>query len=380
VLLVHDSTTFSFGGESEREGLGRVNDGGQGMLGHFCLAVSPERVPLGVLGLKTWVRRGATKDRRHKNKKPPTRESIRWGELALGVAEELGDSCNAIHVMDSEADSYELFAQMDRAGQTFVIRAAQNRAVVGEEGPRLSDALAAAVHRFDREVPLAPRKAKEAASRSKRNLPRKARLAKLEVRTKRIELRRPPNAPARTGPATLALNFVHVVEVAPPAGQKPVDWLLITNARINTKAAVAAVIDAYRARWVIEDFFKALKTGCAFEKAQLESRDALERYLAMLLPVAWQLLLLRSIATDAPDDPATNVLTAAQLTALRVLSDKKLPKRLTVSDAQLAIAALGGHIRHNGRPGWQVLGRGMRRLVDGAEIVIRLQSAGKLDQ
>lgn len=43
-------------------------------------------------------------------------------------------------------------------------------------------------------------------------------------------------------------------------------------------------MDAYRARWVIEEFFKALKTGCNFERRQLESFQSLRIALAIFLP------------------------------------------------------------------------------------------------
>src|SRR5690606_665115 len=52
-LLVHDTTTFTF--SSPRAGLGRVNDGGQGFLGHFCLAVGLNGAPLGLLGFERLV-------------------------------------------------------------------------------------------------------------------------------------------------------------------------------------------------------------------------------------------------------------------------------------------------------------------------------------
>jgi hypothetical protein len=40
-----------------------------------------------------------------------------------------------------------------------------------------------------------------------------------------------------------------------------------------------------------------------------------------------------------------------------------LPKRATARDAMLAVAALGGHLKSNGDPGWLVLGRGLNDLL-----------------
>lgn len=59
---------------------------------------------------------------------------------------------------------------------------------------------------------------------------------------------------------------------------------------------------------MIEEYFKALKTGCAYEKSQLETLHALLNLLAIQAVVAWQLLRLRTIARDDPQRPATHVL------------------------------------------------------------------------
>lgn len=79
--------------------------------------------------------------------------------------------------------------------------------------------------------------------------------------------------------------------------------------------------------------------------------------LAIFLPIAVHLLLLRSCARDTPDAPATDVLSPLQLTVLSHLSHRKMPDRPTAGQALWALAGLGGHIANNGWPGWQVLGR-----------------------
>jgi hypothetical protein len=65
------------------------------------------------------------------------------------------------------------------------------------------------------------------------------------------------------------VNVVQVYEVEPPEGEEPVEWRLVTNEPMTTVGQVAAVVDHYRGRWTVEEFFKALKTGCAIETRQL---------------------------------------------------------------------------------------------------------------
>lgn len=110
--------------------------------------------------------------------------------------------------------------------------------------------------------------------------------------------------------------------------------------------------------------FKALKTGCSFEKRQLESLATLLNALAIFVPVAWRLLLLRGMARSHPTAPATIVLTEPQIAVLHAVTKRPLPRNLNVEQALLAIAAPGGHIKNNGQPGWQVLGRGLRKLLN----------------
>ncbi len=85
--------------------------------------------------------------------------------------------------------------------------------------------------------------------------------------------------------------------------------------------------------------------------------------LAVLAPVAWRLLCLRTLARDTSDAPATEALSEVQVKILqtavkRLKLDVKLPKRPTVRQAMPAVAALGGRIKYNGQPGWIVLGMG----------------------
>ena len=160
----------------------------------------------------------------------------------------------------------------------------------------------------------------------------------------------------------LALNVVRVWEIDPPRGEPAVSWILFTTEPIGTAKQLLEIVDHYRSRWVIEEFFKALKSGCSIEKRQLESYRALSVALAVFLPIAWRLLLARSVARTMPNAPAAVIATKTQLLLLKhKLKLKAMPK--TAVEATLAIAKLGGHLRRNGTPGWITLGRGFEDLL-----------------
>jgi hypothetical protein len=146
--------------------------------------------------------------------------------------------------------------------------------------------------------------------------------------------------------------------------------MLFSSEPVNTLEEATEVVDHYRARWIIEEYFKALKTGCAFEKRQLTTFDGLVRALSIFVPMAWRLLVLRHLARVDHRVPVSRVFDAEQILLLcRLLAKRRyeLPRNPTIRDVMLGIAALGGHIKNNGDPGWLVLGRGLTRFSEAEE-------------
>jgi hypothetical protein len=372
VLVVHDTTKFSFDGEG-RSGLGKINSAGQGFLGHFSIAVSTDgkREPLGALAVKTWSRpeRGVSTRRKkgelsQANVRKSKRESLRWYEGVAAAEKQLEDTrVAAIHVMDSEGDDYLTFALLAENRRRFVVRGYHDRLMVDAFGEKskVKEFVATSTVQAKRSVKLSPRKKQLFKQESRRRAqPREGREAQLAIRAERVDVRRPTHVKDDV-PNTLALNVVHVREVDAEV-LEPVDWLLYTTESIETREDILRIVDFYRTRWIVEEFFKALKTGCAFEKRQLESMHTLENALALFIPMAWGLLRLRVLAREHPELSAAAVLTPTQITILR---KKKLlsTSNPSAQQAMLAVAALGGHIVNNGAPGWIVLGRGYEDLL-----------------
>src|SRR5512142_1526170 len=370
VLVAHDTSEFRFSGE--REDLGRLSsDSSYGFLGHFALAVAPfaadstVRSPLGVLGVETFFReRGPHKTAKRDKLPMAQKESGRWLDLVERV-EPLLEDVVAVHVMDREADAYELMAGLVAGKHRFIIRLQVDRATQSAAGRgRISDALRKAKTVLERDVDLSERKRgpRDPPKRTKKHPPRKARVAKLAISGISVSLRRPQHLDTSL-PETLALNIVYVREVGAPPGAEPVEWRLITTEPIDSSEDIAAVVDGYRARWVIEEYFRALKQGCGYEKRQLESRHALLNALAVFTPIAWQLLALRPLSRQSDKIRAEKVLSAMKIMLLQRHPDVRLGKNPTVKEALLAVARLGGHIKNNGDPGWLVLGRGFEDLL-----------------
>ena len=370
VVVSHDSTEFSFGpnvrGDLQRVGRGQS----YGFDVHISLAVArgEERIPLGVLALKKFNRPfGSVRREKGLNKAKPDNVTHRWLQQVQRVREAAGPDARLVHVMDREADDYATMAGMAQANERFVVRQAVDRRLRPRHTPKVRAVVEPTPVLAEREVALSARPARKERAHPSRHPPRNARLAQLEVRASSVTVERPHSA-GGLGTDTLQLHLVQVHEPNPPPDCDPVSWWLWTNEPIATTEQVLAVVDAYRSRWVIEEYFKALKTGCAIEKRQLESEHALLNALAVFVPVAWRLLLLRSLARHAPKAPCSFALTPLQVRALRgfmlVKHKLQLPQRLTAAVALDAIAKMGGHISNNGNPGWIVLGRGFDRLLD----------------
>ena len=363
VLVIHDTTQFEFPGNSKREGLGRLIHPGQGFFGHFSLVATAdgERVPLGLAALETVFR--LERAIGHKNWTPSQSrgERDRWLNCVDDAETLLGDDVSAIHVMDREADSYAIFAALIERQRSFVIRSFQDRVLVDHDEARLRAAARSARAAFRREVPLSPRPAKP-GPQGKRHPARRLRVARLSFAAVSVELPRTSDSRAAAS-ASIPLNVIHVFEPKPPPGQPAVEWFLLTNLPVDTPEEIAFAVDCYRGRWTIEEFFKALKTGCQYERRQLESATSLLNALAILAPVAWRLLLLRHLARGDDKSQVISALTPKQLEVLRAVSRRPLPRRPSAKEAMLAVASLGGHLRSNGDPGWLVLGRGLHDLL-----------------
>jgi hypothetical protein len=368
VYVAHDTSEFAFGGSHRANDIGHLQHGHAGFYGHFGLAVAATeaRPVLGVLAVSTKRRPQAIKltktERAAKDRATPLekKESARWLALVDEAAAVLGGEVALIHVMDREADDYVLLFRLMQKKHRFVLRAAGDRRLEFTDEATVQELLAVQPDVMFRTVMLGAR-AKKQGSMKHAHPPRGMRTATLHLRATTAVLRKPSHA--KGCPQLLPINIVQVFEPSPPEGEEAISWTLMTTEPIATAAERTAVVDAYRARWRIEEFFKSLKTGCAYEKRQLESEHALLNALALLTPVAWRLLALRDAAREAPQAPATHHLRHLELKVLRAISKRvKLGKDPTIEQAVLAIAGLGGHLKRNGNPGWQTLGRGYERL------------------
>lgn len=369
VLMVHDTTEFAF--TTDRDGLGRLSSkksGRRGFFFHVSLAVTADvrRLPLGVAWANTYAREGDPKPRRNGSAcaRSDDREADRWwkrvDELEAMYAHR---SVSMVHLMDREADSYVVLSAMQ--GRKFVIRAAHDRHTEDGDGEPLllSEVCETSSHLVALEVPISPRSESKHPGAAKSHPPRKARMAKLEISSASVTLRCPDHL--KGVPETLRLNVVYAKEVDVPVGSTPVSWVLHTSEPVDTPEAALRVVEWYRARWTVEEYFKAIKSGCTIESLQLESLRTIANALALYIPTAYLMLALRTLARTAPDVPATQILSPSQIALLHRHYPRLVPPNPTAAEALLGVASLGGFARQNKKtgPGWRALADGVHDLM-----------------
>lgn len=372
VLLVQDTTELVYEGKPIARGSGEVGPLNTfrrvGLQAHLQYALTPVRQPLGVLKIALWARetlQHKMQTRAHKQQPLSTKESYRWyqGFRTAGALARLAPATQIISVADREGDIYEvLVAACQRpTGAQLLVRACQDRAVVLGRGQRpqslkLHLALSPSVGSATVTVPAGPG--------------RTARTAQVVIHAQAVTFRPPERRTGKLPPVTI--NAVLVREVAPPTGEAPLDWLLLTTLPITSRQAVELVIRYYACRWEIEILFRLWKSGCHVEAFQWQTRHKLAATLALCAVFAWRLHAVSRLGQTQPEAPCTLAFTETEWRVIGLLATGSAPTDPPpMATLLLWVAHLGGFAgrRADGPPGPLVLMRGWLRIQE----AIRLQ-------
>ena len=365
VLAVQDTSILDWTTHPATTGLGPVSTSSsrhQGLLAHTTLAISPDRVPLGLLQQQVWARDPATPHQHdHKTRPVAEKESQKWLTSLESVitARAACPDTHFISMGDREADVYDLFLVERPVGVDLLVRAAQDRKADDPEG-YLWAAMATAPVTATVTLQLKTRGAQP------------ARKADLTVRWRDVTLR-PPNSRAKERLPNVTVWAVWAVERTPPAGAEPVEWLLLTTVAIRTTEDALERLAWYALRWGIEVWHKVLKSGCQIEKVQWGTAERLIRCLTLYSVIAWRIFYATMLARAVPDAPCTVLLDDAEWQGLfcRIHRVAIAPtKPPTLYQAVRWIAKLGGFQgrKGDGEPGVTVMWNGFQRLMEVADM------------
>lgn len=364
-LVIGDTTELDFGRFREIEGVGPTGNGsGNGFLLHNAMMVDADSEEvLGVAGQTIHYRK-----QKRKSAKPLTapqrlkkknRESEVWGKVIDDIGPSAEDA-SYVHVFDRGADNFEVYCHLLQQRCDWVIRASQlHRGVLAGNSQE----------NMPLKAYLQTLKSSGSYTLSLRARPgQAAREAELEVRVGKIKVPRPKHVSPwvrklEHGP--IAMHVIEVIEVNSPNGVKPIRWVLLTSLPITSFDDAWTVIRYYELRWLVEEYHKALKTGCSTESRQLKTAGRLEAFVGLTSVVAIRLLQLKSIARTKPDTPAQRVVPRVWLKMLK-LARKNLTRvhDLTVGQFYREVAKLGGFLGRtgDGEPGWITIWRGWEKL------------------
>jgi hypothetical protein len=359
--------------------IGSIKARWQGLKVISALAMTEDGVPVGLLSQTWWARPYAarrtlkqTKKDRMK-KKPAEKETARWLETIERSAKRLqGEGRLGWFQLDREADAWPTLCALASSGHWFTVRASWDRRLATEDKQYLRARMASTVALGDYEIDVPKRFGRQ---------PRRARMV-IHAAKLTLLLREKQNG-KKPRPLTLHVVWTHEVGTA-PAGEKPLDWMLLTNAPIDSLAAAREVVVGYTMRWRIEEFHRTWKTGiCDVECTQLRSRDAVIRWATILGVVAVRAERIKRVSREAPDRPATDELSDVEIEVLIALK-RTIKKRSetipgttpTMAQAALWLADIGGYTGKwsGGPPGATTIGRGLERVRHGAEAVLALRS------
>lgn len=358
-LLISDTTETHFPSPNV-QGLGPTgNGGGRGFLLHSSLMVRPDgREIVGLAGQVIRYRRKVKRRTSHATSiRREDRESIIWGQ----VVDQIGappEGVHFIHVFDRGGDQFELYCRMIQYDTSWVVRAAHlNRKILVPDGRRME------VSQYLESLPLAGTYSLELPA----NTNQPARTAQMEVRFGSVTMPRPAQVSKwvqASGIKEITMEIVETREVNPPQGILGARWVLCTRERVGSFTDAWTVLEHYEKRPTIEDWHKALKTGCRLESRQYETAKRLEAVTGLLSVLAVRLLQLKTVARDEPERPAEEVVPKPWIKMLQYLRKRPIRRPWTVRDFFREMAKLGGFLgrKRDGEPGWITVWRGFEKL------------------
>jgi hypothetical protein len=293
-----------------------------------------------------------------KRKINPTRvpikekESYRWLENVKEATALFEEPRRCVHIGDRESDIYELFCVAQQAGTHLLLRTCVDR-LAGDGDHTIADEMVEVrvqgLHRIQ-----------------VRNRNGETSEAILEIRYRRIRVL-PPIGKQKHYPE-LELTVLHAQERGTPKDRDKIDWKLITDLPVQSRADAIEKLEWYAMRWKIETFHKILKSGCKVEESRLRTAERLVNLVAVLCVLSWRVFWMTMINRTTPDGSPAIVFTELELWLLDELVEDKpnhIPER-NLSAYLTKLARLGGYLAraHDPPPGNVVMWRGLSRLTD----------------
>ena len=365
VLSLHDSSFFSYNSKESIKGLGNIGgklgngEDTRGFIGHYALGITEEGLPLGLQAMKTWSRAYESEW---------DKESERWVELLEDAETTYDDDTQMVFIADRETDQFQILYDCHNRGHSFVIRSKHDRIIQGKDH-YLSWHLNKRKVKWDIEIDLPREKQKVAADMKFGEIT----INDTDEMTNRHL--------AIAGVRNVKLGVIEIKERTQREGKELLKWVLFTNLDLKTKEDALKVVNYYRLRWQIENYFKVLKDGCCHvEHANLRHFEKLDKYTACFSIIAWRMFWVKFLYHTDPELPAKTILTDLEIEVLRVRHKDIIKDELTLGEALKLVAMFGGYNnrKHDGPPGNITIWRGIMIVRDRAEYPEEVVVSGRI--
>src|SRR3990170_1326963 len=275
ILAIQDTSEINFATTAKRRrGLGGIGKGnGRGVLLHPMLAVDAESGSwLGLVSGQVWTRKGR-RTVSHDLRDLSDKESQRWIATALAAKPLLAKAAMVTALGDRESDIFALYANAAEQRFHVIARSMHDRKLADGTG----------LYAASEAMPVMDQRAIVLPARAQRT----ERVAVLKLRFGAVNLGRPQSKFLRHLPKSLSLALVEVCESDPPAGTEPLHWRLLTTHPVATAEEAWRIVEWYKRRWLIEQFFRVLKTqGFKLEDSQIATADRLLKLVAIAAKAA----------------------------------------------------------------------------------------------
>jgi len=315
VLAIQDTTELNFRTTPDHDrGLGVIGKGvGRGLLLHPMIALDAGTGEcLGLVGGSLWSRPvqppGPQAPRRNNARRPlEEKESRHWVETAQDAKAVLSSASMVTMIADREADLYALWASIPGPNIHVLGRIFHDRKLPGGGTLYSAPTMWPALGR--REIVIRERP------------DRPARTAELEVRAGAVTIPRPQGHYPSTLPDQVTLTLIEVTEPTPFEGTQPLIWRLLTSHDASDAGAIWQIVDWYRTRWTIEQFFRILKQqGIRVEDSQIQAADRLLKLAAIATRAAIVTLQLTQARDGQASLDSALVFSAAELDTLQAVN------------------------------------------------------------
>lgn len=346
VLFIQDGSELDY--SSHDIDLGPIgNHQGRGFCLHTTIAIDLEKGKqkfLGICSQLLWERR--------KEKIKETRTQIRarhneadvWSDSLKNIGANRIGKRKWVTIGDRGADIFEFLKQCQDYGYEAVIRVKHNRRILPEE-------------KSGKVLKLL----KAQSSQGTFKLERRGRDSKPKM-THTLQISwcqaqvRPPKY-LKNGP--LNGTYIRVWEEE----KNGLEWVLFSSLPIKSFEEAYEKVKWYSMRWIIEEYHKCLKTGCAVERRYFQSGKALKAMIGMFGILAAKLLWLKYFIREKGEELAEEVVTNDLINIIK--RRYNLQRRPTIKNFWRHVAKLGGFLgrKNDGEPGWQTIWLGWIKLL-----------------